>query len=59
MSLTKADVEEATTHQNAFDILMAAQREKMSHVLPDKIVVRNKKDQLFNGMLIMIEKEGL
>ena len=38
MSLTKADVEEATTHQNAFDILMAAQREKMSHVLPDKLL---------------------
>ena len=56
--MDESDVEEATTHQNAFDILMAAQREKMSRVLPDKIVVRNKKDQLFN-MLMMIEKEGL
>ena len=38
---------------------MSAQRKKMSRVLPDKIVVRNKKDQLFNNMLMIIEKEGL
>ena len=31
----------------------------MSCVLPDKIFIRNKKDQLFNDMLMMIEKEGL
>jgi len=39
--------------------MMAAQRERMSCVLPDKIVVRNKKDQLYNDMLMMIEKNGL
>lgn len=57
--MDRSDVGEATTHQNAFDIMMSAQRKKMSRVLPDKIVVRNKKDQLFNNMLMMIEKEGL
>ena len=39
--MDRSDVE-ATTHQNAFDIMMSAQRKKMSRVLPDKIVVRNK-----------------
>jgi len=48
-----------TPRRNAFDIMMAAQRERMSRVLPDKIVVRNKKDQLFNDMLMMIDKNGL
>ena len=57
--MDRSDVGESTTHQNAFDIMMAAQREKMLCVLPDKIVIRNKKDQLFNDMLMMIVKEGL
>jgi len=50
---------ESAPCRNAFDIMMAAQREKMSHVLPDKIAVRNKKDQLFNDLVTMIEKKGL
>ena len=47
---------ESAPCRNAFDIMMAAQREKMSHVLPDKIAVRNKKDQLFNDLVTMIGK---
>ena len=50
---------ESASWRNAFDIMMVAQREKMSRVLPDKIAVRNKKDQLFNDLLTMIKKEGL
>jgi len=59
VALQQADrsaVGEPTPRCNAFDIMMAAQRERMSRVLPDKIVVRNKKDQLFNDMLMMIDK---
>jgi len=47
-STSRSAVGEPTPYCNAFDIIMAAQRERMSRVLPDKIVVRNKKDQLFN-----------
>jgi len=50
---------ESAPRCNAFDIMMAAQREKMSCVLPDKITVRNKKGQLCNDLLTMIEKKGL
>jgi len=52
----KSAVGEPTPHCNAFNIITAAQRERISRVFPDKIVVRNKKDQLFNDM--MIEKNG-
>lgn len=31
----------------------------MSRVLPNKVAVRNKKDQLFNDLLTMVEKKGL
>ena len=38
---------------------MCAQAEKASVVLPRKLLVRNKKDELFNDILLFIEKEGL
>ena len=39
--------------------MMYAQVEKASVVLPRKVQVRNKKDELFEGILQLIEKEGL
>ena len=39
--------------------MMYAQAEKASVVLPRKVQVRNKKDELFNDILQLIEKEGL
>ena len=45
--------------QNAFEPMMCAQAKKASVVLPNKILVRNKKDELFNDVLQLIEKEGL
>ena len=39
--------------------MMCAQAEKASVVLPNKVLVRNKKDELFNDVLQLIEKEGL
>jgi len=49
---------ESALCKNAFDIVMAAQRDKMSRLLSDKIAVGNK-DQLFNDLLTMIEKKRL
>ena len=45
--------------RNAFELMMCAQAEKASVVLPKKVLVRNKKDELFNDVLQLIEKEGL
>ena len=45
--------------RNAFKIMMSAQAEKVSVVLPNKVQVRNKKDELFNDILQLIEKEGI
>ena len=36
-----------------------AEAEKASVVLPSKVHVRNKKDQLFNDILQFVETEGL
>ena len=45
--------------RNAFELMMCAQAERASVVLPRKVQVRNKKDELFNDILQLIEKEGL
>lgn len=45
--------------RNAFEVMMCAQAEKVSVVLPNKVQVRNKKDELFNDILQLIAKEGL
>ena len=45
--------------QNAFELIMYAQAEKTSVVLPKKVLVRNKMDELFSDILELIEKEGL
>jgi len=38
---------------------MFAQAEKASVVLPRNVLIRNKRDELFNDILGLIEKEGL
>ena len=38
---------------------MCAQAKKASVILPKKVLVRNKKGELFNDILQLIEKEGL
>ena len=45
--------------RNALKNMMCAQAEKVSVVLPNKVRVRNKKDELFNDILQLIEKEGI
>ena len=45
--------------RNAFELMMYAQAEKASVVLPRKVQMHNKKDELFNDILQLIEKEGL
>lgn len=50
---------EPPLRRNAFELMMCAQAERASVVLPQKVLVRNKKDELFNDILQLIEKEGL
>ena len=45
--------------KNAFEVLMCAQAEKASVVLPSKVQVHNEKDEMFNDILQFVETEGL
>ena len=57
--LRNADNQQSTTRPNTFEIMLQAQRDAVLLVLPEKVAVRNKRDELFNDLVELIEKEGL
>ena len=46
------------TTSYAFEVLMSSQRQ-LAHTLPQRKHPRNKKDELYNDLLTLLEKKGL
>ena len=51
--------EEPSKKRNAFELMLQVQKESSTIVLPKKVTVGNKKDELYNDIVDLFEKEGL